>query len=239
MRNLIKIAIVEDNEKEAEILTGFIKNFESENSHSFKIERFTDANYLLQDYRPIFDIIFMDIMMLESNGMEAAKKIREVDKVVTLIFITNMAKFAVQGYEVDALDFILKPVKYSSFEMKFRKAISKTISNRGTNVTVSKKGGDIFLSTKQICYIEVSGHKLTYHLLDGTIEGNGSLSKLEKELAEYNFLKSNSCYLVNPIYIVSINGHTLKMMNGDEILISHPRRKKFMQQLADVLGAGK
>ncbi len=236
---MVNIAIVEDDIREADIIEKFINEYGNSNNKTFNIERFENAVSLLENYRHIYDIIFMDIMMPQLDGMKAAIKLREVDKVVTLIFITNMAKYAVQGYEVDALDFIVKPVGYSTFAMKLRKALAKIDSNTVFDIEVSQKGKKIFLSTKNVIFIEISGHKVKYHLGDEIVEGYGTLSNIEKQLQSHNFLRCNSCYLINPKYITSVQGHTVAMSSGKELLISHPRKKLFMQQLADWLGEGK
>ena len=236
---MFSIVIVEDNDMEADILEGYINKFGKINNQKYQIERFHNALELLENYRGSYDIIFMDIMMPHLNGMEGAKKLRELDETVTLIFVTNMAKYAVKGYEVDALDFIVKPVGYSTFEMKFKKALAKISSNAGINIIVSRKGGITRLSSRQVVYIEVTGHKLKYHLMDDVIEGYGVLAEVEKQLHTCNFLRCNSCYLINPKYILRVQDYLVTMSNGEELQISHPRKKKFMEQLADWLGEGK
>ena len=235
---MLNIAIVEDDDREAEILEKYITEYGSKNNKPFKLERFKNAYSLLENYRHVYDIIFMDIMMPQINGIEAAKKLRESDQVVTLIFVTNMAKYAVQGYEVDALDFIVKPVKYSTFDMKFKKALAKIAAIKDFHIAISHNGGTLYLSARQITFIEVSGHKVIYHMLDDVVGGYGSLSDLEKQLQCCSFLRCNSCYLINPRYINSVNGYTVTMTNGEELAISHPRKKNFMKQLADWLGEG-
>lgn len=236
---VIEIAIVEDNEMEAKLLNNFIEKFGELHEELFRVYWFNDAFKLLDNYQPLYDIILMDIEMPHLNGMEAAAKLREIDDQVTLIFVTNMAKYAVKGYEVDALDFIVKPVRYSTFIMKFKKALSKISSNEDTNILVSRKGGMIRLTSRQILYIEIKGHKLKYHLINEMVEGYGSLTDLEQQLQPYNFLRCNSCYLINPKYMSQVQGYTVTMTNGDELQISRPRKKQFMAQLADLLGEGK
>jgi len=236
---MISIAIVEDDDREASILEEHIRKFGETYEEAFEIERFKNAFSLLENYRHVYDIIFMDIIMPQINGMEAARKLRELDTVVTLIFVTNMAKYAVNGYEVDALDFILKPVLYSTFSMKFKKALSKISSNVGFDIMVSRKGGIVYLSSRKIIYVEVAGHRLKYHLRDEVVEGYGALSDLEKQLKSSNFVRCNSCYLINPQYISRVQGYIVTMINGEELLISHPKKKLFMMQLADWLGGGK
>lgn len=236
---MIRIAIVEDEEREAKLLEEYINNYGSTHDETFQIEWFQNSIRLLDNYKPIYDIIFMDIKMPHLNGMDAAIKLRMLDSVVTLVFVTNMAKFAVKGYEVDALDFIVKPVNYSTFSMKFKKALAKVSANEGIEIVISRNGGIVCLSSRNIFYIEVTGHKLIYHLNDEIIEGYGSLTDLEEQLHVCSFMRCNSCYLINPQYISQVNGYTLTMKNGDELQISRPRKKKFMAQLADWLGEGK
>lgn len=236
---MISIAIVEDDNHEANILKTYIEKYGNETAKSFQITLYDDGFKLLDNYKPIHDIIFMDIEMPHLDGMEAAKKLRKLDDVVTLIFVTNMANYAIKGYEVDALDFIVKPVRYSTFRMKFKKAIERISTNEDIEIVVSRRSGIVRLTSRQIIYIEVVGHKLTYHLTDGVIEGHGSLTDLEKQLHISNFLRCHSSYLINPQYISHVQGYNVTMTNGTELRVSRPRKKKFMQELAELLGEGR
>lgn len=236
---MISIAIVEDDELEASILEEYIKKHGEENKKEFYISKYSDAINLLNNYKPVYDIIFMDIEMPYLNGMEAAVKLRELDNVVTLIFVTNMANYAIKGYEVAAFDFIVKPVRYATFTMKFRKALARISANEEVNIVVSQRVGIVRLTSRKIIYIEVEGHRLTYHLSDGVVKGHGSLTDLEKQLQICNFLRCHASYLINTQYISHVQGDTVTMTNGDELRISRPRKKKVMIQLAQLLGEGK
>ena len=118
----MNIAIVEDDGKEAEALLSYIKKYGEKSGTSFDVKIFSDAENFLESYKQGLDIVFMDIELPGMNGMDASKRLRALDRSVTLIFVTNMARFAVNGYEVGAFDFIVKPVTYGSFEIKFRYA---------------------------------------------------------------------------------------------------------------------
>lgn len=235
---MIRIAIVEDIVQEAELLEEYIKKYGDDQRKLFQITKFKDAFNLIDNYKPNYDIIFMDIEMPNMNGMDAAHKLRELDDVVTLIFVTNMAKYAVKGYEVDALDFIVKPVKYPVFKMKFKKALNRIVTNEDVSIIVSKRDTVFRLTSKQIVYIEVTGHKLTYHLTDGEADGHGSMTDLEKQLNVCNFLRCHSSFLINPQYVSHVQGNSIIMTDGSELRISRPRKKEFMQQLAQILGGG-
>ena len=148
-----------------------------------------------------------------------------------------MTQLAQKGYEVDAVGYLVKPVKYYDFALKFKKAISVYTLNERRNVTITVPGGMCRVSMDKLMYVEIVNHRLRYHLVDDVIEMSGSLSKVEEELAGYGLLRCNSCYLVNPAFIRSVRGADLHI--GDEVLrISRPKRQKFMEQLTDWFGGG-
>ena len=235
---MINIAIVEDDDSAALILRDYLTYYQEKNDIQFDITRFNDALSFLSDRRVLYDIIFMDIELPNLNGMDAALKLREFDKESVLIFVTNMAQFAVKGYEAGALDFMVKPINYQDFSLKMDKAINIVKTNAEIELVIRKVDGFVRLSTKKIIYIEVTGHTLCYHTTEGDIIASGSLSKMEDKLRPYNFMRCNSCYLVNPKYIQSVQGYDLLMSNGDVLKISRPRKKQFMTDLANWLGQG-
>lgn len=124
---MVNVAIVEDEDAAAAILSNCLDKYASAKREGveFSVCRYHDAVSFLENYRSRFDIVFMDIQLPDLDGMEAAKKLRRLDSSVTLIFVTNMANFAVRGYEVDALDFIVKPVEYFSFALKLDRALER------------------------------------------------------------------------------------------------------------------
>ena len=111
---MAKIAVVEDNDAMRAQLCGFIAQYAQESGHQLDVTAFSDGAQLVEPYRPGFDIIFLDIEMPKLGGMPTAERIRRQDPDVVLVFVTNMAQYAIRGYEVDALDFVLKPVSYYS-----------------------------------------------------------------------------------------------------------------------------
>ena len=112
---MAKIAVVEDNDAMREQLCGFIAQYARESGRQLDVTAFADGAEIVDPYRPGFDIIFLDIEMPTLGGMPTAERIRQVDPDVVLVFVTNMAQYAIRGYEVDALDFVLKPVSYYQF----------------------------------------------------------------------------------------------------------------------------
>ena len=194
---MFKIAIVEDQEETRESLNRFVRQYAQEQGLQVEISLITDGAEIAEHYTPGFDIIFMDVEMPRLDGFGAAEAIRAVDADVVLVFVTNMAQYAIRGYEVDALDFVLKPVSYYQFSTKLERALQRIQRRRGGQVALQVSGGVQLLDTDDILYLETRDRLLHYHTATDTWSVRGSLLKAEKDLAAYHFARCNQCYLVN------------------------------------------
>lgn len=134
---MIRIAIVEDEESYVKELTGYLKEYQNTYKEELEITVYRDGDGITSNYRAQFDIILMDIQMKFMDGMSAAEEIRKQDSEVVIMFITNMTQYAIRGYEVDALDYILKPVSYFAFCQKLSRAIAR-IKKREVNRSQSR-----------------------------------------------------------------------------------------------------
>ncbi len=234
----MQVAIVEDDNRAAERLKDYFVRYQSEHELEVELTFFSNANMFLDKYVGNFDLVMMDIEMPGINGMNAAKKLREMDREVILIFVTNMAQYAVKGYEVDAMDFIVKPVNYADFAFKITRVSHALAMRRQPQITITTPSGMKRANLSSLKYVEVSGHNVSYHFLDETITIRGSLSKVEESLKDSHFMKCNSCYLVNPKHITEVKGYSV-FLGSEELAISHPKKKAFMQELnAWIAGGG-
>ncbi len=226
------IAVVEDENSAAELLISYITKYSKATGQEFNVERFKSGTEFLAAYKSVYAVVFMDIQMPGLNGMDTATELRKLDKTVSLIFITNLIQFAQKGYEVDAVSFLVKPVSYYDFSLKFEKALSIYVMNEGRDIAVKYQAGMCRISTDKLMYVEIINHRLYYHLVDDVIEVTGVLSQVEKELGAYGFLRCNKCFLVNPKFVVGVNGSDVTV--GNSVLqISRPRRASFMTELAN------
>lgn len=227
MRN---IAIVEDENSAASLLTDYIEKYAQKTGQEFHVDRYTNGVDFLKDYQGAYAVVFMDIQMPHRNGMSVAFELREMDKTVSIIFVTNLSQYAQKGYEVDAVGYLMKPVTYYDFALKFRKALDMYAMNEEQKVTINIAGGFCRISTDRLMYVEVVKHRLYYHLVDDVIEVTGVLSKVEEELKQYGFMRCNQCFLVNPKFVVSVKGYDVQVGN-ETLSISRPRKNAFMEEL--------
>lgn len=234
---MLRFAIVEDDNACAEQLQKYLAQYAKENSLEIRTDRFYDGLNFVEDYKARWDLIFMDIEMPLLDGMSAARRIREIDDSVLLIFITNMAQYAIQGYEVRALDYILKPLNYYAFAMKLRKVI-RILDQRITKaaIVMDSEGNNRRIAFSEIQYIEVLDHQLIYHRSDDTFHTFGSLKKIEQEYGS-DFARCNNCYLVNLRYVDGFSGNDV-IVAGSPLPISRARKKDFQQKVADYFRYG-
>ena len=233
---MIHIAIVEDDPDCVRMLRVYLEEFERETTERFSIAEFADGLDFIGDYRSKYDLVLMDIDMPHLNGIAAAKKLRRVDENAVILFVTNMAQYAIRGYEVDALDFLVKPItKYHLFS-KLRKALRKIKNTQNKKLFLYSEDTVRCVSVHDIRYIEVREHLLTYHLVGEDITVRGQMDKLETELEGCHFYRIYKSYLVNLDYVVGVGANTVRV--GEENLcLSRARKKHFMQTLADYLGS--
>lgn len=236
---MINIAVVEDEKAASDALVAYIGRYEKESGESFRIVTYPDAKTLLAEMEEsrsgkLYDIVFMDILLPYMNGMDASHALRAIDKTFVLIFVTNMSNFAVKGYEVGALDFVVKPVVYGSFAMKMDKAVA-AVKGRGTDVMIRTAGGLKVIPASDVRYVEVNNHHLVYHTADGELRVRKSMAAAEEELKGCNFAKCNVCYLINLDYVTEVDSETVTV-GGDKLKISRAKKKEFMSWLTKKLG---
>ena len=232
---MISIAIVEDEKMYAEQLEEYLHRYEKDNGELFDITVYSDGDQIVNKYKSQFDIILMDVEMKFMDGMSAAEEIRKIDTEVVIIFITNMAQYAIRGYAVDALDYGLKPVSYFAFSQRLNRAISRMKKRETKMIMVNIKGGTVRLNLANIFYIESQGHTLILHTILGDYETSGTMKELEEKLYDMNFCRGNKGYLINLQHVDSVEDGCA-VVNGERLVISRPRKKDFMEALTAYWG---
>lgn len=234
---MFSIAMIEDRPEEAGRLRGHLARYQKEKGEQFQVERFSDALAFLEKGCGRFDLVFMDVCLPGVDGMEAARRLRQADQKAVLIFVTGMAQYAVDSYEVGAQDYLVKPVGYEDFARKLARALARCCRESDA-LLVSNQSGVQRLLLRSILYIEVQGHRLSIHTDAETVFGAGTLAETEAKLQGKGFLRCNKCFLVNARYIRAVQGYELLLTNGESLKISRPRKKAFMSELAEAMGNG-
>lgn len=232
----MRIAIAEDEPTFTKRLREYLDRFAGEHDISFDVDTFANGADLVNAYSHAqrWDLILLDVDMPNLDGLSTARCIRERDPDVLIMFITNLAQYAIKGYEVDALDYVLKPVSYYALAMKLDKAIRLARLNNDRSLLLTMDRDVVRVPLSRLYYIEVYDHKLVYHTADGEIRNTGakSLSAVEEELSSDGFARCHSAYLVNLRYVDSIQGSSVLVM-GQELPIARNRRKGFLQALLE------
>ncbi len=232
---VLLIAIVDDDPKDAEHLKECVENYCRNNQLAVMIHMFQDGLDLVRSSEN-HDIVFLDIQMKKLDGLETARFIRKIDRESILIFVTNMAQFAIKGYEVDALDFILKPVSMASIVYVLDKARKRLEGSGGSAVfSLKTSEGTISLSVNDITYVEVFDHNLVYHTSKGEYTVRGRLSDAGQKLSPDRFVMCNRSFIVNLRHVSNVTSDYL-MIGDTRISVSKSHRKELMKRFSSFLG---
>ena len=235
--NMLKIAIVENEREDADLLETFIRRYEKETGVTAEVSRFEDGELFLLNYKTHYDVVFLDIKLVGIDGLETARRLRVIDQEIVIVFVTNMAQYAIRGYEVDACDFAIKPLTYGDFYLKMRKA-SRHIRRDAEDIIAFKTTSSVVkISASGIYYIEVMKHDIIYHTAGGEIRTHGTMREVEERLRPYSFFRVHHSYLVNLRHVWSVKGDII-VVSGTEIKVSRAKKADFLQAFAKYAGGG-
>ena len=223
---MVNIAILEDDAGDEASLEQSLQRYAQGQQELFSIRTFSDPAVFLQNSPSAFDLIFLDIDLPTMTGMELARQIRRQDSLVTLIFVTNLEKYAVSGYSVGAFDFVVKPINYYRFASMLRRALRSIAARQPREVVIQTSGGITRLNVTQLYYVEIRDHLLIYHTVGENLTAWGKMSDVEAQLAPYDFARCSTSHLVNLRFVDSVEGSDV-LVAGTRLPISQRRRKAF------------
>ena len=227
---MLRVAIVDDEAEVRSELAGMVARFSDERGEQIVAACYADGKEVLAP-GAAGDIVLLDIEMDEVNGMDTARVLRKAGITSEIIFVTNMAQYAIKGYEVSAIDCIVKPVRYTSFSFKFGRAVEAASRKKKSRIAVDTREGLRYIDTASILYVEVKGHKLIYHCVKGSFEAWGTMKAACTELEPFGFALCNACYLVNLSRVMGVGQEMVTVEGGNELKMSRGRKKSFMDAL--------
>lgn len=234
---MYRAIIVEDDQDAADALRAHLSRFGNEAQVEFSVEVLSSALELLETRHPC-DIYFLDIGLPGVNGMEAAQIIRQTDEVTPIVFVTDLAQYAVRGYSVDALDFMVKPVGYQDFALRMRRALRVMARNDGARVTLPTATGLRVVALRDVVFVEIIKHDLYWHVagVAEPLRMRGSLKALEEELPQDRFCRIAAGYIVNMGHIKAASASEVVMSDGTRLAISRSRKAEALAAFSRFAG---
>lgn len=232
---MLNVAVADDEQDMRTQLVAFLHRYAEENQLAVKVDAFEDGRQLVESCAGGYDIILLDIDMPEMEGMTAAEKIREKDRNAVLVFITNMAQCAIRGYEVEALDFIVQPIAYDPFCMRFSRSIKRVYKRENKTICLQTENGLQIVSIKDILWLETSGHFVIWHTKNGERTIKCSLKQAQKLLPDKGFAHCNKYYFVNLEYVNEIREDTV-IIDDYELELSRRQKSVFAQAVLEYMG---
>ena len=232
---MFNIAVVEDNAQDRDQILTFLEKSFAEIPEAMESVFFESGETFLQSLPKAYDLVLLDIDMPGISGVETAKRLREQDANVLIIFVTNMYQFALEGYTVRALDFIVKPLRFAGFRESIHRAVDASRREKPAYIELVHERTKQYVDINSIIYVETARKKLKVHLRAETYMCDGPLRDLETRLVPYGFFEIHQSYLVNMRYVKHV-GQTDALVGNDLLPVSRHKRKAFMTALADYVG---
>ncbi len=224
----MRIAVVDDELEQRKTLLSYLTRFAKENDITWEIDVFENPVDFLSSFDDQYSLLLLDIEMPGMTGLELAKRIRLENSNVGIIFVTVMAQYAINGYEVNALDFMVKPVNYFPFSLKMMKAYKNLPVDR--KILLRSEGETLVVIDKDILYIEGSNQYIIVHTKDKAIRVKRSLKDIEAKLVQSKFARCSNSFIVNLNHITKISGNDL-YIGRDLLPISRSKKKEFIETM--------
>ena len=232
---MINIGICEDELHYRVNIKDMLGDILSTYSINYKIYEFSSGEELLSNYPKDLDILIMDIQMKIINGMDTARKIREFDQNLEIIFMTSFSEFMQEGYEVKAYRYILKPISERKISRNILPCINEIMKKKNNYLTINVKNYVDRIKIDSIVYIETDRPNILIYTNDNKYTTKMSISKIDKILREHGFFRCHNSYIVNLKLVESMNSNTLKI--GEKYIPrSKYRVKELKLALTNILG---
>ncbi|MGN0402225.1 MAG: LytR/AlgR family response regulator transcription factor [Acetatifactor sp.] len=231
MSDGMKIAIVDDEKNEQEIIVKYISEWAEAKNELVEFLCFQSGESFLFSWEDSkdYNLLILDIEMGKMNGLELAKKIRLEDKYIPIMFITGYDEYIHYGYDVSALHYLIKPVN----KVRLFQALDK-LAERGEeakNLILNSVNGVRRIQESNVLYVEAAGHGSVIHTVDEVISLKESLGEIEKRVTfKGEIIKCHRAYLVNLRFVSAIQNTNLMLDNSEKLPVSRSQMKYVQQE---------
>lgn len=233
---MIHIAICDDESALVDSLKELIRQYGLEKSVEIKITVYYDGLELIEKYDTTIDLIFLDIQMKLLDGLRTAKQLRKLDEGVGIIFLTTLTQYGLEGYKYQALDYIIKPLKYARLKSELDRFLSRRQKEESPFIVVNNDSGKYKILLNSLRYVETFNRNLLFYSEQENIICYKSMKEVAQELAPHGFARCHSGCLVNLSYVKGVKKLEISLITGETLTISQPKRKEFMEQLTEYWG---
>lgn len=233
---MLHIAICDDEKDFVTHLMVLLEKYAAETGEEIKITPYYDGMDLIDPYDTTIDLIFLDIQMKLLNGLKTAEHIRALDENVGIIFLTTLTQYGLEGYKYQAVNYIIKPMKYVRLKAEMNQWLKKHKKNNTPAITIANDTGKYRVLLKSLRYVETFNRNLLLHTEQENIICYKTMKEMERELESYGFARCHTSYLVNLAYIQGLQKLEIRLITGETLPISQPKRKEFTQKLTEYWG---
>lgn len=226
MAKLLNIAICDDEKVQVELLEKYVNSWAKLNNKKITIGKFYTGDAFHFDWcvDKKFEILLLDIEMPGINGVELARKIREEDEFINIIFITALTDFIGEGYDVSAINYLIKPIKEEKLHECLDRAMQK-IPEEENWILIDEDEEIIRIKEKDILYIESFSHTIEINTLNEKYSIRKNIGTMEKELDQSLFIRNHRSYIVSVPHIEKIGREEIELDNGKVVPVSRRRYK--------------
>lgn len=230
------IVICEDDILQRELLGTYLEQIFTDLDFNYSLIEFSSGEEFLDNYPDKIDILFLDIQMDKLTGMDTARKVREFDSNVEIVFTTAIPDYIHEGYEVRAYRYLLKPLKYDCI-LKHTKACINDLMDKKDTIVIKDRLKTEIIQINDILYIEVLRKEITIYTKEAKYLFKTSMKSVEDNLVKKSFFRCHKSYLINLKKVSSlIEKDNLVIIDGHEVLVSRYKLKSLKMKLAHTLG---
>ena len=233
---MILIGICDGDTAVRVMLFNFIKRYKNETGLNVQVLSYDDGEKLLRHYPFEMDLIFLEIPFTKMNGIEIARRIREVDAHVGIVFLTTVLNHVLEAYEVHADNYLIKPLRYA----RFLKEIEQVRARRGQNrfFIETNDNGVYKIYTKSICYVETEEHNTRIHTETDSILSYKRMKEHEQILFEQYFIRCHTGFIVNLLYFDKLVHNDIILLSGEQIPVSRYRKAEVVGRIKALYSEG-